>query len=300
MIYSIFLPDCFVPRNDDAIQASFRGTKQYAHSRSRGLFRYSIIQLFRYSIIPLFLFLSPGEKSFAQSATVTAVGYWDLANITLEKARQNALDNAKEEALRKAGIPEEFIVMNTGLVSDRFIHFVSYSNSEMKGEIVSYDVLKQSVQNDGNRYFYMVEIRAKVKTSKVSRDLEFVTSVEGIKNSPYQDGEQFVFTIKPNKNCYLHVFWFDEEGKGAGVYPNAEEQPELLEKLQTYSFPRTQSYRARKENKELTENISLVFVFTKKNIPFTEACTFENIQRWTTRIPANERYLHYQSIVITN
>ena len=251
-------------------------------------------------ILSLLLFLFTGEKTFAQTVTVTAAGQWDLANITIEKARQNALDNAKEEALRKAGIPEEFIVVNTGLVSDKFIHFVSHSNSELKGEIVSYDILKQSVQNDGTRFFYLVEIRAKIRTSKVKRDLEFVAAVEGIKNGPYQDGEQFSFTIRPNKDCYVLVFWFDEEGKGACIYPNTEEPPELMENLKTYSFPRTQSYKVRKENKELTESISLVFVFTKKNIPFTDACTFENIQQWTTRIPSNERYLNYHSIVITN
>ena len=251
-------------------------------------------------ILSLLLFLTAGAKTVAQTVIVTAVGQWDLANLTLEKARQNALDNAKEEALRKAGIPEEFIVVNTGLVSDKFLHFVSHSNSELKGEIISYDVLKQSVQNDGNRHFYMVEIRAKVKTGKSPRDLEFVASVEGIKNAPYQDGEQFSFIVTPNRNGYMYMFWFDDAGNGAVVYPNAEEPPELLERLKTYSFPRTQSYRVRKENKELTESISLVFVFTKKKIPFTETCTFENIQRWTTRIPSNERYLSYHTIVITN
>jgi len=250
-------------------------------------------------LFTLILFFSTVEKTFAQTTTVSATGQWDLANLTLEKARQNALDNAKEEALRKAGIPEEFIVVNTGLVSDKFNHFVSLSNSELKGEIVSYDVLNQSVQNDGNRHFYQVEIRAKVRTSKIKRDLEFVAAVEGIKSNPYQDGEEFSFKIRPNKHSYVHVFWFDEEGKGAIIYPNDAEPPELLESHKTYSFPQTQSYKIRKENKELTESISVVFVFTKKNIPFIEICTFEDFQQWTTRIPANERYLYYHPIVIT-
>jgi len=249
-------------------------------------------------LFSLFLFFST-EKTFAQTKNVKTTGQWDLANITLEKARQNAIDNAKEEALRKAGIPEEFIVVNTGLVSDKFSHFVSHSNSELQGEIVSYDILNQSVQTDGNRYFYMVEISAKVKTGKVKRDLEFVAAVEGIKSIPYQDGEQFSFDVKPYKDCYAYMFWFDEEGEGACVYPNVEEPAELLERLKTYSFPRTQSYKVRKENKELTESISVVFVFTKKNIPFTGACTFESIQQWITRIPSNERYLDYHAIVIT-
>jgi len=248
----------------------------------------------------LFLFFAAGGKTVAQTTTVTANGSWDLANLTLEKARSNALESAKEEALRKAGVPEEFIVINTGLVSDKFNRFISYSNSELSGEILSYDILQQTVQRDGERYFYMVEIRARVRLGKVRRDLEFVASVEGIKNAPYQDGEPFSFTIRPNRNCYLQVFWFDDEGEGSRIYPNAEEPAELLEQHKTYSFPRTQHYRVRKENKELTESISLIFVFTKKNIPFTESCTFENFQRWTARLPSNERYLNYSAIVITH
>ena len=248
----------------------------------------------------MLLCVSTGEKTVAQTVTVTAIGYWDLANTTPEKARQQALESAKAEALRKAGIPEEFIVLNTGHVGDNFNRFVSLSNSELRGEIISWDILQQNVQSDGNRHYYMVEIRAKVRLGKVKRDLEFVASVEGIKNSPYRDGEQFSFAIRPNKNCYVTVFWFDEEGNGAVIYPNTAEPPELLESRKAYSFPRTQSYKARKETKELTETISLLFVFTKKNIPYTPLCTFENINKWVIQIPASERYLNYNSIVIAN
>jgi len=224
-----------------------------------------------------------------------------MANMTLEKARALAVENAKAEALRKAGIPEDFIVRNSGSISDKFTRFTSYSNSELRGEITSYDILEQSVQQDSNnRYFYQVTLKAKVRTGKVKRDLEFVASVNGIKDTPYHDGEAFAFEVKPTKNCYVTIFWFDEEGQGATVFPNAAETAEPLEKNTAYAFPRTQSYKARKETKELLESISIVFVFTKKNIPFMEACTFEQIEQWISKIPSNERYLHYQAIVITN
>ena len=192
-----------------------------------------------YPLVAFFLFFT-AEKTLAQTVTVTAIGYWDLANLTLEKARSNALESAKEEALRKAGIPEEFIVVNTSLVSDKFTRFISLSNAELSGEIVSYEILRQSVQNDGNRYFYMVEIKARVKTGKVKRDLEFVAAVEGIKMTPYSDGESFSFTIKPNKNCYVQVFWFDEEGNGACIYPNATE---LTEDEITWLYLQSEDYR---------------------------------------------------------
>jgi len=248
----------------------------------------------------LLLFFSKGEGAYAQTANVSATGSWDMANMTVEKAKTLALERAKEEALRRAGIPEEFIVVNTGNISDKFTRFTSYSNSELKGEILSYDILQQSIQNEGKRYFYSVEIKAKVRTGKVKRDLEFVASVEGIKNTPYHDGELFSFSVTPHKNCYTTIFWFDGEGQGAIVYPNSAEPAEQLEKNKTYVFPRTQNYKTRKETKELMESISIVFVFTKKNIPFTEVCTFETIQQWITMIPSNERYLNYNAIVITN
>jgi hypothetical protein len=223
-----------------------------------------------------------------------------MAKTTIEKVKLLALENAKENALRKAGIPEEFIVLNTGAVSDRVTSFVSHSNSELLGEITAYDVLHEEVRQEGTVFFYTVEIEAKVRTGRVKRDLEFDALIEGIQTAAYRDGDRFTFSIKPYKDCYVHIFWLDEAGTGAQVYPNPAEQPERLQPGVACTFPRSQSYRVRKEKKdEPVEIISLVFVFTRKNIPYTSACSLDNIQKWVMTIPSDERLVKYNAVVVT-
>jgi hypothetical protein len=252
----------------------------------------------RCCLLMVILLCAALPASRAQTVKVTAQGVWDMANIKLEEAKRLALENAKADALRQSGLPEEFIVINAGTVSDQINGFVSYSNSELSGEIVNYRVTDEQVLNEGARYFYRVLIEATVKTGKMKRDLEFDAFINGVQTGVYTEGDPLAFTLQPSKDCYVHIFWIDAAGNGAPVYPNPAEPPELLRKGETYAFPRTQRYRTTKETQEATEAISLVFALTKKNIPFTGACTFETVQQWITAIPSDERKIKYNAIVI--
>ncbi len=243
--------------------------------------------------------LLSGGRLYAQTKTVTAKGLWEMANITPEQARSLALENAKENALREAGIAEEFIVINTGTVSDKINSFVSFSNSELQGEITGYTILDEGIRSQQRRHYYEIEIRAKVRAGTIRRDPEFDAFINGIKNTAYRDGEKFLFSIRPTKDCYATIFWIDELGNGACIYPNAAEPAEHLLRDETYIFPRTQSYKARKETAAAAETISLIYIFTKHNIPFTEECAMETIQKWTMGIPSEKRIVKYKTITIT-
>jgi hypothetical protein len=176
---------------------------------------------------------------------------------------------------------------------------VSCSNSKLSGEIQDYRILSEGVQHEGSRYYYRIAIEATVKIGRMKRDLEFDAFIEGLKPGAYADGELLFFTIRPSKACYVHVFWIDAEGRGAQVYSNTAEPPELLHAGETLSFPRTQHYRTRKETREPTETISLIFVLTKKNIPFTGPCTPEHIRKWIMTIPSGTCKVKCSPVVIS-
>jgi len=246
------------------------------------------------------ILISIGFYAEAQTVQVKANGVWEIANITIEKAKTLAIEKAKEDALRAAGISEEFIVINTSSISDKITRFTSSSNSELLGEITNYEILKGEVRDQDNRHFYFVEINATVKKGKVKKDFEFDVYVTDIKKTAYKDGENFNFSITPTKDCFVNIFWINDFGKGAQVYPNQAEPMIKLLANETYSFPRTQNYKTRKEKKEPTEIVSLIFVFTKKNIAFTHECTLDNIQQWTMSIPSEIRLIKYDTIVVTD
>lgn len=251
-------------------------------------------------VLSLLAFLLMPVVGYAQTRTVTVQGLWEMANITPEQARLLALENAKENALREAGVAEDFIVINTGTISDKINSFVSFSNSELQGEIIDYEILDEGIRSQQRRHFYEIAIEAKVRTGKVKHDPEFDLFINGIKNTPYRDGEMFLFSIRPSKDGYITLFWVDEQGNGACIFPNEAETSERFLAGETYIFPRTQSYKARKETEAPVETVSLIYVFTKRNIPFTEECDLEAIQRWSISIPSDTRVVKYKTISISH
>lgn len=246
----------------------------------------------------ILFYLSVSSLS-AQTKDVYATGNWEIANITPEQARNKAIEVAKANALKNAGISELFTVINTGSVSDRLNYFVSSSSSELSGEILKYNIVKEQILTEGKHLLYTVDIEATIRTEMNKQDLEFDAYIIGLKDSPYKDGENITFSVRPTKTCYVHIFWFDDAGKGNIVYPNMAEPSQLLEANKQRNFPITQDYRIRKETREIIENISIVFVFTKKPIPYTKSITMENFHQWILSIPSDSRVLKFNNIFIT-
>ena len=252
----------------------------------------------RFAIFILFI-LSTTPALFAQTKKVQAKGDWEIANITPETARGKAIEVAKSNALRAAGISELFTVINTNTTSERLSYFVSSSNSELSGEIVNYKIVNEQILTEEKHLFYTVSIEAVIQLKKNKRDLEFDAYIEGIKEMPYQNGENFSFNIRPTKACYTHIFWFDETGKGNIVYPNPAEPSQMLHVDESNSFPITQDYRIRKETQKPVESISIIFVLTKKDIPYTRKITLEDFHQWVLSIPSNQRVIKFHNIHIT-
>ncbi|MBP3517166.1 MAG: hypothetical protein J6K31_01920 [Parabacteroides sp.] len=249
--------------------------------------------------VTFILFALFTQVLFAQTKKVQAKGDWEIANITPEAARSKAIEVAKNNALRAAGISELFTVINTNSISDRLSYFVSSSYSELSGEITNYKITDEQILTDEKHLFYTVNIEAIIQLRKNKRDLEFDACIEGIKETPYQNGENFLFNIRPTKACYTHIFWFDEAGIGNIVYPNPAEPSQLLRSNEANYFPITQDYKIRKETQEPIESISVIFVLTKKDIPYTRKITLEDFHQWVLSIPSDQRVIKFHNIHIT-
>ncbi|GHT25045.1 hypothetical protein FACS189430_11060 [Bacteroidia bacterium] len=224
-----------------------------------------------------------------------------MANIKPEQAKMNALTEAKAEALRLAGVSELLTVREGSAIMRQAVSFVQISNSEMMGEITRYRSLKEGIEQAGGRYLYRVTIEATVKTNKVMRDIEFDADISGFK-SIYRKGEALRFAVQPSKPCFLHIFWFDENGNGALLFPNHNESAEHLNDSTAYQFPRNDlfNYTLTKDSAEPVEYNVLVFVLTKDKAPFSEKQTvnMETIEHWTMKIPADRRVTKVETLTI--
>lgn len=119
-------------------------------------------------VIFILLILSTTPALFAQTKKVQAKGDWEIANITPETARGKAIEVAKSNALRSAGISELFTVINTNTTSERLSYFVSSSNSELSGEIVNYKIVNEQILTEEKHLFYTVSIEAVIQLKKIN------------------------------------------------------------------------------------------------------------------------------------
>ena len=256
------------------------------------------------SLLILGFLLFSFSSLFSQTKTVEAEGSWQIANITPEKARMLALERAKVEALQKAGI-ETFISAATYTVTDLVQNFIHFSNSEIIGEFADIELLKDEPEIINGILFAKVSIKAKVKTGKVQYDPEFSAHISGFATA-YKEGDYLQFSIKPTKDCFVQIFWFDDAGNGALFYPNEHEPMQLLKAKTENKFHQSsmiEGYTLFKETKEDIESNNFVFVFTKREIQYLKigddgATTLDELYRWIIKIPADQRLTKQESIFI--
>ena len=257
-----------------------------------------------YKLFIIGLLLLTSHALFAQTKTVEAEGIWQVANITPEKARMLALERAKAKALEAAGVQETFASTTAFTISDLVESFTSFSNSEIIGEFTDIKIIKEGPEVIDGMIFYKVKIKAKVKINNVKYDPDFDAHIGGFAVA-YSEGDNLQFSIIPTKDCYVQIFWFDDTGSGGILYPNEMEKMQLLKANAENKFPQSAQleYTLYKETKEEMEGNSFVFVFTKKERPYTKATkegatSLDDLYQWIIKIPSDQRVTKQEAVII--
>ncbi|MCD7929929.1 MAG: DUF4384 domain-containing protein [Tannerellaceae bacterium] len=259
-------------------------------------------------LLVFLLILSPCLMTAQKEVKVQGcTGIWTVSDdITPRQAEENALMEARKEALRKAGIFEE-VWSVFGQISEnennQFYEVYSQVNALAIGGMMnltdkkvtnSWDPATQTLSK-------VVTISAVVKVDNQT-DREFVLQVNGIETA-YKNGSGLSFTVHPiNRDAYITIFWFDDQG-GSLVFPNEAESPRLFKADTDYPFPGNGlKYELSKTSRNRSfERINLLFVATRQNIPFTEKnVTFENVLKWVYSIPSHDRATAMQLLQITD
>lgn len=224
-------------------------------------------------------------------------------HITQEQAEQKALQDAKTNAMREAGVPEKLWSV-TGLINEEDGSEFSQVLSRMTtlavdGFISIRDVKYSEEVLDGRRYA-VATIDADVKRGGTV-DPTFVLDVNGIKGV-YEAGSNMTFDLMVyGHDAYIRIFWFDEND-GSVIYPSKYEPNKIFKKDVKYSFPANPAidYSMRKNNEgNRYETVNLIAVAIKQDIPFLEdKVTFETMLKWLYSIPPDERAAYREVIVI--
>lgn len=225
----------------------------------------------------LILIVTITNNIFAQKNVISVFGIQGSAfnneRITPKEAIQEAIIDAKKNALMKAGIGEYLkssqLLISSSVDNGKSSDFINTEvQSQIEGEILSFVVLDTITSLVGKQIQYTVTIDAKIIKHQVKPDPNFNINVLGVKNV-YNRNDKLNFSVKASIDCYLNLFsWTDEEV--SLVYPNSREDQILLKAGETFLFPTGRNnYEMSTENGE-PEKSKLVFVFTKAPMKFIQ------------------------------
>jgi len=230
------------------------------------------------------------------------------------EALEEALTDAKKNALLKAGISETLVVSNLlyahGNEQNIETYFHGISNTELTANILIDSIYAE--RNKFDQYGNMiisVEIEAVVYAYEKPKDPGLFFDINGLKEV-YYENEHIAFSFKPSQNGYLTIFVFNEN-ESFVLYPFeneaydylSDEKERLFVKEAMVSFPINQAYDpgySIEMNKPLTDEASLLlFVYTKKHIPWIDQqISLESVRSWIYEIPMNEREVVYRNVLL--
>ena len=226
-------------------------------------------------------------------------------DISPNEASKRALNEAKINALKAAGIGENIKSFELLYTSDTGNDYQQFFNSnilsEMQGNILSYEVVKEETIKKSELELYTeVTINASVIKYETKPDINFDVNIQGIK-AVYNNNDPLKFNIKTSQLSFLTIFNITDT-EASVFFPNSYETKNELLPLVFHHFPSKSLYSLETDLKE-RETSRLLFVFTKTYIPFIkmneDQITSEDaIFNWIYSIMPDQRNVQYYSLII--
>ena len=257
-------------------------------------------------VLFLFCFISFSQEIIIDVKQAQGISYIS-GNTTLTAAKEQALNEAKLNALRKANISEEINSNETFLTSEidgsQQDFYTSDFYSNFKGAIKSFEILSETITAVEPGIKIETTISAKVIKYKTIEDPSFKIDIQGIQGS-YVVGDSLEFKLISSDNCFLTIFWIDQLDSGI-LFPNERESNSELISNKTYIFPTDNTYEITLQDSNTNKETNrLLFVFTKKQIPFVNTSSYifnkKDIFSWINSIEPSERKIRYFSYLVTN
>lgn len=227
-------------------------------------------------------------------------------DISPNVAKTQALNEAKIEALKRAGIGENInsyqLLLSSQQKNEYSQFFSSSIESEIQGAVQSYQIKSEKTYcKSENEIVYEIHIDAEVVKYDLKPDITFDANIEGIKGV-YNNDESLKFSLKTTQACFLTIF--DITDKDAFVlYPNDYEKQFKFDSSVSYNFPISNiEYTLHTDLKERETN-QLIFVFTKTQFPFIkmnkdQITTSDIIFNWIYSISPDQRTTEYFTLTI--
>lgn len=210
---------------------------------------------------------------------------------------QKAINDAKVNALKKAGIAENINAYSqlyrTEVNNSMEELFTSDILSNINGTVKNIEVVEEKMSfTPEGQMKCDVKINCTVVKYKTKKDKTFEAWIENI-NPGYKVGEGLSFTVKPTQDCYLRAFIFTKESYV--LLPNDYEKSHLLTAHTIHTFPDPNlidSYEMTIEDNAIDrETNRMVIILLKEDIYYTDKLNYKDITDWIMSIPPDERMI---------
>jgi hypothetical protein len=227
-------------------------------------------------------------------------------DVSPNQAKLIALNDAKINALKAAGIGENiksYQLLFSSQEKNEFSQFFSSDiQSEIQGAVSSYEITNQATVKKSDEVLNIeITIDASVIKYETKPDNTFDAYIEGLK-AVYNNHDKLTFTVKTTQDCYLTIFNITDVDATL-MYPNNYEKQNSFNSIKVYHFPLGQVDYALETDLKEKESNRLIFVFTKTAVPFIkmdkdQVTTNEAIFNWIYSIMPDQRKVEYRSLVI--
>ena len=258
--------------------------------------------VFKIVFAVIFFSLTATGRAQQNISVKNATGSCFIANISPEQAMKEALFNAKVDALRQAGIPENMLANVTRMGET----FLETSTAEIGGGVTGYEIVSDSIRiitPEGGKQILVVDIviNADVIKYDKEKDPAFQLQVRGVKKI-YGDDEILSFSVTPYQDGYLRIFLFEEDGTGDQIYPDNKLEPnKLFLQEETIRFPMNDQYNyvLKADKAKPKEICRMFFVFLKDNIHFTEnKINLHSVSNWVAKISPDRRTQDFYEFIL--
>lgn len=241
------------------------------------------------------------------------------ADISIKSAFEKAVNEAKMEALRKAGVTENVSASDIMTSSDSGTGFKEEMNSfvsvEINGAVLNDTILeKKSFTNQFGNLVVQVLINVDVIKYESRSDPSFNFKVDGVKEY-YENGDLMNFSFLPFSDGYLKIFNVNDS-ESFVVFPFSSTDYPFLNDTIDRKFkpnikinfpvnklmgdPATKQVGYSLSTEVAREHNYLIFVFTKENIPFQGNLNYKSVLNWIYRISPDQRKVQFFDFVIVN
>tara|TARA_B100001250_G_C19755700_1_gene769977 strand:+ start:33 stop:848 length:816 start_codon:yes stop_codon:yes gene_type:complete len=237
-------------------------------------------------------------------------------NESFDLAYKKGIQEAKVEALRKAGVKENIKSFSRLYTSEDNTGFNEIFQSDiltdLSGRIIEWDVSDPMKTCNDNISYITFEVDAKVKKYKQERDQKFVATISPEPKDFYMDEANIEFRLMPFEDCFVKIFYISETSEQL-MYPLKNTDPEkekkyLLNKKWVKEKFHPIDWMTVAKDREENEKGQIVIVLTKKDIPFDNVTedddgwlsvtNSEDIFKWILNIERHERMEYHYSFFI--